>query len=117
MLSFALGEAVLRGLGFGSPLRFEFDPLLSWRLAPNQLARAPSYRTEYRTNSLGWRDAEPIADARGEELLDLTAPFAAHAGEALFYDIVHPTPRGHAIAAEAISARLVRRLPREPKAS
>lgn len=56
--SLALGELALRRLGFGHPLRYEHDPALSWRIAPNQLATAPRYGVAYAINSRGWRERE-----------------------------------------------------------
>lgn len=58
VLCLLLGEAALRGLGFGRPLVYEFDPALFWRMEADQDAYAPSYGIAYRINSRGWRGDE-----------------------------------------------------------
>jgi lysophospholipase L1-like esterase len=50
---------------------------------------------------------EQLSRSRGFRLLLLHAPFAARSEEKLFLDAVHPSSRGHEIAAQAVSAYLV----------
>lgn len=59
------GGGVLRALGFGRDLVYEYDERLVWRLAPNQDAFAPSYGIRYRIDGRGRRVAdsgEPVGD-------------------------------------------------------
>lgn len=70
--------------------------------------------TEYRDCLLQLAAAEQVPMVDGEVL------FAAHAGESLFLDWVHPTPRGHQLIAEALVPlvqKTLRTLPPRPASS
>lgn len=70
--------------------------------------------TEYRDCLL------ELAASEGLPMVDGDALFAAHAGEPLFLDWVHPTPRGHQLLAEALEPLVrstVRELPPPPPAT
>jgi len=57
------GEGVLRWLGFGRPLLYEFEPRLFWRMQPDQDAFAPSYGVAYRIDAGGRREGGTPAPA------------------------------------------------------
>jgi lysophospholipase L1-like esterase len=67
ILCLIAGEVALRAMGFGNPLRFEYDDQLLWRMVPDQEAYAPNYGVSYVINAGGWRDDElPVARPEGE---------------------------------------------------
>lgn len=57
-LSLGVGEIILRYLGFGYGLHYQYDRDVSWSMKPNQNVFAPSYGVAYHINSQGLRDDE-----------------------------------------------------------
>lgn len=57
-VSVGCGELVLRFLGFGQMLKYQYDLMLGWVMTPNQEAYAPSYGVGYFINDQGLRDED-----------------------------------------------------------